>query len=73
MMKTENPEGRFRDIYCTVILQYSFALHAISNILWSSCYVSYGPKDTGEVVNIYISYIYTLGEFATRHEFTSNL
>ena len=42
--------GRFCDIYCTVILQYSFALHAISNILWSSCYVSYGPKDTGEVI-----------------------
>ena len=29
--------GRFCDIYCTVILRYSFALRVISDILWSSC------------------------------------
>ena len=28
--------GRFCDIYCTVILRYSFALRVISDILWSS-------------------------------------
>ena len=27
--------GRFCDINCAVILQYSFALHIISDILWS--------------------------------------
>ena len=36
--------GRFCDIYCAVILRYSFALR--SDILWSSCFESYGPKDT---------------------------
>ena len=36
--------GRFCYIYCTVTLRYSFALH--SDILWSSCFESYGPKDT---------------------------
>ena len=38
--------GRFCDIYCAVILRYSFALRVISDILWSSCFESYGPKDT---------------------------
>ena len=46
-VKTENPEGTAQvdfDIYCAVILRYSFALR--SDILWSSCFESYGPKDT---------------------------
>ena len=30
--------GRFCDIYCAVILRYSFALRVISDILWSSCF-----------------------------------
>ena len=36
------------NIYCAwaVILRYSFALRVISDILWSSCFESYGPKDT---------------------------
>ena len=38
--------GRFFDINCAVILRYSFALRVISDILWSSCYESYRPKDT---------------------------
>ena len=38
--------SRFCDIYCTVILRYSFALRVISDILRSSCFESYGPKDT---------------------------
>jgi len=39
--------GWFCDSYCTVILWYSFALRAvISDILWSSCFESYGPKDS---------------------------
>ena len=38
--------GRFCDINCAVILRYYFALRVISDILWSSCYESYGPKDT---------------------------
>ena len=38
--------GRFCDINCAVILRYSSALRVISDILWSSCYESYGPKDT---------------------------
>ena len=37
--------GRFCDIYCAVVLRYSFALRVISDILWSSCYESYGPKE----------------------------
>ena len=49
-VKTENPEGtavgRFSDIFCAVIFRYSFALRVISDILWSSCFESYGPKDT---------------------------
>ena len=36
--------GRFCDIYWAVILRYSFALR--SDILWSSCFESHGPKDT---------------------------
>ena len=43
----KSPRGRldrFCDIYCAVILRYSFALR--SDILWSSCFESYGPKDT---------------------------
>ena len=36
--------GRFCDIYCAVILRYSFALR--TDILWSSCFESYRPKDT---------------------------
>ena len=47
--------GRFCDINCTVTPRYSFALRVISDILWSSCYESYGP---------------TICEFA-RHEFTN--
>ena len=35
--------GRFCDIYWAVILRYSFALR--SDILWSSCFESCGPKD----------------------------
>ena len=38
--------GRFCDIYCEVILRFSFALRVNSDILWSSCFESYGPKDT---------------------------
>ena len=38
--------GRFCNIYCTVILRYSFALRVISDILWSSCSESFGPKDS---------------------------
>ena len=38
--------GRFCDIYRAVILRYYFALRVISDILWSSCFESYGPKDT---------------------------
>ena len=38
--------GRFCDIYCAVILRYSFALRVISDILCSSCFESYGSKDT---------------------------
>ena len=38
--------GRFCGINCAVILRYSFALRVISDIPWSSCYESYGPKDT---------------------------
>ena len=34
--------GRFCDIYYTVVLRYSFAL----GVMWSSCFESYGPKDT---------------------------
>ena len=44
--ETENRSGRFCDIYCTVILRYSFALGVISEILWSSCFESYARKDT---------------------------
>ena len=36
-----DPLDRFCDIYCTVILRYSFPLR-----VWSSCFESYGPKDT---------------------------
>ena len=41
--------GRFCDINCAVILRYSFALRVISVILRSSCYESYGPKDTKQM------------------------
>ena len=34
--------GRFCDINCAVTLRYSFASRVISDILWSSCYESYG-------------------------------
>ena len=48
--KTGNPRrdrlGWFCDTYCGDILRYSFALRVISDILWSSCFESYGPKDT---------------------------
>ena len=30
----------------SVILRYSFTLRVTSDILWSSCFESYGPKDT---------------------------
>ena len=36
--------GRFCDLYCAVTLRYSFALRVKSDILWSSCFESYGPK-----------------------------
>ena len=39
-------DAGYCDIYCAVILRYSFALR--SDILWSSCFESYGPK--GEVI-----------------------
>ena len=41
-------ESRKVNIYCAwaVILRYPFALRVISDILWSSCFESYGPKDT---------------------------
>ena len=42
--------GRFCDIYCTVILRYSFVLRVISDILWSSCFESYGLKDTRQAL-----------------------
>ena len=32
--------GRFCDIYSTVIVRYSFALHVISDFLWSRCFES---------------------------------
>ena len=38
--------GKFCGINCVVVLRYSFALPVISDILWSSFYESYGPKDT---------------------------
>ena len=38
--------GWFWDTYSTVTLQYSFALRVISDIPWSSCFESCGPKDT---------------------------
>ena len=38
--------GRFCDINFAVILRYSFAPRVISDILWSSCFEIYGPKDT---------------------------
>ena len=40
--------GRFCDIYCAVILRYSFELH--SDILWSGCFESYGTKDSSDEV-----------------------
>ena len=33
-------------IVCNRILRSSLALRVISDILWSSCFESYGPKDT---------------------------
>ena len=48
--KTENPRGNRLcwccETYCTVILRYFFASRVISDVLWSSCFESYGPKDT---------------------------
>ena len=44
-VKTESL-GRFCEIYYAVIVRYSFALRVISDILWRSCFESYGPKDT---------------------------
>ena len=38
--------SKFCGIYCAVILGYSFGLRVISDILWSSCFESYGPRDT---------------------------
>ena len=38
--------GRFCNIYCAVIRRYSFALRVNSDILWHSCFESYGLKDT---------------------------
>ena len=68
--------GRFCDINCAVILRYSFVLRVISDILWSSCYESYGPMQKTLVkrrwsykVRITV-YILTLSEFA-RHELTN--
>ena len=65
--KKENPRGDLLrwvcGTYCTVILWYSLALRVISDILWSSCFECYGPKDSpymrgwfysvGITVNIY--------------------
>ena len=48
--KTENPRGDRLcwccETYCTVILRYFFASRVISDVLWRSCFESYGPKDT---------------------------
>ena len=59
----ENRLGWFCGTYCTVILRYSLELCVFSEILWSSCFECYGPKDTrykrgrfysvGITVNIY--------------------
>ena len=38
--------GRLCYISSTVIVRYSFALHVISDFLWSSCFESCEPKDT---------------------------
>ena len=48
-VKTENPERTAQVDFVSFIVQsyilrYSFALG--SDILWSSCFESYGPKDT---------------------------
>ena len=48
--KMENPEGTTKVNFVTFIIQsplrYSFVLCVISDILLSSCFESYGPKDT---------------------------
>ena len=44
-VKTENPEGTASVDFVTFDV-LTFALRVISDILWSSCYESYGPKDT---------------------------
>ena len=36
---------QFFDIYCAVIRRHSFALRVISDVLWSTCFENYGPKD----------------------------
>ena len=41
-----DPLVSFCDIHSAVILRYSFVLRVIIVILWSSCFNSYGPKDT---------------------------
>ena len=44
---TENPEGTTQVDFVTFIVQsYSDTLALRSDVLWNSCFESYGPKDT---------------------------
>ena len=48
---TENPEGTSQVDFVTFIVQSYFDtllryVCVISDILWSNCFYSYGPKDT---------------------------
>ena len=49
-VKTEHPEGTAQVDFATFIVQScfdTFLRYVLrSDILWSSCYESYGPKDT---------------------------
>ena len=46
-VKTENPEGTAQVDFATFIVQLHFdTLLRYVFILWSSCFESYGPKDT---------------------------
>ena len=52
-MKTENPEGTAQLHLVTFIVQScSDTLALRSDILWSSCFESYGPKDTRPVFTV---------------------
>ena len=44
-VKTENPEGTTQADFVTFIVQSYFDTPCV-DILWSSCFESYGPKDT---------------------------